>query len=191
VALHVLTETLALAHPVIPFVTEEIWRHVPGPGGLLMVRPFPAPDPALVDEQAEAQAGAAIAAIQELRGWRDRVGAPAGAALPARLEAPDLERTADAIARLARLRWSENGGEPVAAVGVPGGTVAMLASAAVDPEAEARRAQERLAHLRAEVARAEGKLANRGFVDKAPAPVVQAERDKLARLREELEGLQA
>ena len=72
---------------------------------------------------------------------------------------------------------------------VPGGTVAVFASDAVDLEAEARRAAERRAHLEAEIARAEGKLANERFVERAPQAVVQAERDKLARAREELEGL--
>jgi valyl-tRNA synthetase len=77
----------------------------------------------------------------------------------------------------------------LATVGVPGGTVAIFASDAVDLEAEQRRAQARRAELESEIARAEGKLANERFVAKAPEAVVQAERDKLARLREELAGL--
>jgi valyl-tRNA synthetase len=75
----------------------------------------------------------------------------------------------------------------VASIAIPGGTVAVFASEAVDLEAEARRAQARRAELEAEIARAEGKLANERFVEKAPPAVVQAERDKLARLRRELE----
>jgi valyl-tRNA synthetase len=186
VALHVLAETLALAHPVIPFVTEEIWGHMPGAGGLLMARAWPEPDAQLVDPEAEDEVNRAIAAVQELRGWRDRVGAAAGATVPARLDATGFDRTAASIARLARFEWRADEGEPVATVGVPGGNVAVLASEAVDAEAEARRAAERREHVRREIARAEGKLANEGFVAKAPAPVVQAERDKLERLRAEL-----
>jgi valyl-tRNA synthetase len=189
VALHVLAETLALAHPVIPFVTEEIWSHVPGAEGLLMAHAFPEADPSLVDPDAEDEVGRAIAAVQELRGWRDRVGAAAGVTVPGRLDAPAFERTAPAIARLARFEWQSDGGDPVATVGVPGGAVVVLASEAVDAEAEARRAREREAVLRREIARAEGKLANDGFVAKAPEPVVQAERDKLARLQAELDEL--
>src|SRR3954470_868581 len=56
-ALHVLGETLTLAHPVIPFVTEEIWSLVPGGSGLLMVHPWPEPDPALADPESEATVG--------------------------------------------------------------------------------------------------------------------------------------
>jgi valyl-tRNA synthetase len=188
-ALHVLGETLALAHPVIPFVTEEIWSHVPGAGGLLMDHPYPEPDDALVDAGAEATVARVIAAVQELRGWRDRVGAAPGTVVPARLEAEGYANTAEHVARLARFEFSPDGGESVASVNVPGGAVAVLASEAVDPEAEARRREERAVVLRNEIARAEGKLGNQGFVAKAPETVVQAEREKLARLQKELEDL--
>jgi valyl-tRNA synthetase len=189
VALHVLSETLALAHPVIPFVTEEIWSFVPGAEGLLMAQPFPAADESLVDEAAEAEIARAIEAVQELRGWRDRVGAPPGRTLAARLDAEGYDRTADAVARLARVEWSANGTQPVATVPVPGGSIAILTSDAVDTEAEAKRTAQQRTRLEDEIARSEGKLANRGFVDKAPAQVVEAEREKLARLRSELEAL--
>jgi valyl-tRNA synthetase len=192
VALHVLSETLATAHPIIPFVTEEIWSLMPTrppAEGLLMAHRWPAPDPALRDEAAEADVRRAIAATQELRGWRDRVGAPAGRVVPARLDAAGYESTAAHVARLARVEWSKNGSEPVATVGVPGGSVAMLAAEGVDHEAAARRAEARRAELEKEIARAEGKLANQGFVSKAPAAVVDAERTKLEQLREELEEL--
>jgi valyl-tRNA synthetase len=185
-ALHVLGETLTLAHPLIPFVTEEIWAHVPGAEGLLMARRYPEPDESLTDPEAEEQLARVIGAVQELRGWRDRVGAAAGKAVPARLEAPGYEATGEHVARLARLEWSDNGAEPVASIPIPGGTVAVFASDAVDLEAEARRAEARRAELEGEIARAEGKLANERFVAKAPAAVVQAERDKLERLRQEL-----
>jgi valyl-tRNA synthetase len=191
-ALHVLGETLALAHPVIPFVTEEIWAHVPGAGGLLMARRYPEPDEALVDAGAETTVGHAIEAVQELRGWRDRVGAAPGVVVPARLEASGYDATAAHVARLARFDFAGGeGGEPVASVAVPGGTVAVLASEAVDLEAEARRREQRAGLVRHEIARAEGKLGNQGFVSKAPPNVVQAERDKLDALRRELEELAA
>jgi valyl-tRNA synthetase len=189
VALHVLSETLALAHPVIPFVTEEIWSFVPGAEGLLMAQPFPSPDASLIDEAAEAEIARAIEAVQELRGWRDRVGAPPGRTLEARLDAEGYDRTLDAVARLARVEWSANGTRPVATVPVPGGSIAVLTEDAVDTEAEAERSVKARKRLEGEIARAEGKLGNRGFVDKAPARVVEAEREKLARLRSELEAL--
>src|SRR5215212_1195258 len=189
VALHVLSETLALAHPVIPFVTEEIWGFVPGADGLLMARPFPAADDALVDEAAEAELARAIEAVQELRAWRDRAGAAPGRTLEARLDADGYERTAGAVARLARVEWTANGTQPVASVPVPGGTVAILSADAVDTEAEARRIAAERKRLEAEIARAEAKLGNEGFVAKAPARVVDAERQKLSRLQGELGAL--
>ncbi len=188
-ALHVLAETVALAHPIIPFVTEEIWSYLPGAEGLLLVRRYPEADPALVDEAAEAEVARAIAATQELRGWRDRVGAAAGKVVPARLDAQGYDRTAEHVARLARVEWSSDGGEPVATVVVPGGNVAVLESEAVDLEAAARRNDAQRATLQKDIEFVEKKLANQGFVTKAPAKVVEAEREKLDRLRRELEAL--
>ena len=174
-ALHVLAETLALAHPVIPFVTEEIWSLPARPEG-------PADGPSLArgrrgaarSRGRGARSQRAIDATQALRTWRDGVGAAPGARVPARLDAAGYERVAEHVARLARFEFSANGDEPVATVGVPGGSVLVLASDAVDLEAEKRRAAERADVLRKEIARAEGKLANQGFVAKAPEAVVKA-----------------
>ncbi len=188
-ALYVLGETLKLAHPVIPFVTEELWTHIPGTDDLLMIERWADADPALRDETVEAEVARAIEATQALRKWRDGVGAPPGARVPARLEATGYERLADHIGRLSRFEFSVNGDAPVATVGVPGGNVAVLASETVDLEAEKRRAAERADVLRKEITRAEGKLANQGFVAKAPEAVVAAERAKLEQLKKELEEL--
>jgi valyl-tRNA synthetase len=190
VLVHVLERTLALAHPVIPFVTEEIWSQVPGAAGLLAAGPFPEADPALVDDDAEAALGDVIAAVQALRGWRDGVGLRPAERVPARLEAEGYGETAAQVARLARFEFDgANGGDPVATVAVPGGTVAVLAAGAMDPGEATRKLEQERARLESEVARSEGKLANEGFVGKAPPDVVQAERDKLERLRGELAGL--
>jgi valyl-tRNA synthetase len=188
-ALFVLAETLELAHPVIPFVTEEIWSLMPGADDLLMGHRWPEPDAALRDEEVEAEVARAIAATEALRTWRNRVQAAPGARVPARIDAPGYERVLEHVARLARFEFSANGDEPVATVGVPGGVVAVMPSDAVDMEAERKRAAERAERIRADIKRIEGKLANQGFVSKAPEKVVQAERDKLAKLQKELEEL--
>src|SRR5205085_5876423 len=187
--LHVLTETLQLAHPVIPFVTEEIWSFVPGAKGLLAERQAQAASDAR-DEQAERALADAIAAVQALRGWRDGVGAAAGARIPARLEAAGYEQTAAHVARLARIVLGDaNGAADAATIAIPGGTVIVHASDAVDLGAAERKVRERRRTLEAEIARCEGKLANQGFVAKAPEAVVEAERAKLAELRAELGSL--
>jgi valyl-tRNA synthetase len=188
--LHVLRETLALAHPVIPFVTEEIWSYVPGTEGLLAASPYPHVDVERNDHAAEAELGATIGAVQALRAWRETVGLRPGVEVPARLAADGYDEAARAhVARLARVSLDGAEGEAVATVPIPGGAVEVLPAEGIDPaEAQAKRDAE-AQRLRTEIARAEGKLANEGFVAKAPEAVVEAERAKLDRLRAELERL--
>jgi valyl-tRNA synthetase len=186
--LHVLTQTLAIAHPMIPFVTEEIYRYVPGATGLLAAGLPPAPA-AEVDERAEAAVARVIEAVQAVRGWRDFAGVKAAATVPARLAAEGYEETGEHLARLARMSFTSDGANPVATVPVPGGAVEILPSDDIDVEGAQRRLAARRAKLEAEIERAERKLGNQGFVDKAPEEVVAAEREKLARLRAELESL--
>src|SRR5215207_2043332 len=183
--LHVLTETLQLAHPTIPFVTEEIWSFVPGAEGLLAERqssPAGGTD-AGRDEDAEQALAAAIGAVQALRGWRDGVGAPAGARIPGRLEAVGYDETAAHVARLARFELRADadgdGATDAATIAIPGGTLVVHASDAVDLGAAERKLAVRRTKLEQEVSRCEAKLANQGFVAKAPEAVVAAEREKL------------
>ena len=136
-----------------------------------MAHRWPEADEALRDDDGRGASSArAIEAVQELRGWRDRVGAAPGSVAPGAARRPRATSAPPThVARLARVEWTADGGEPVATVGVPGGNVAVLASDAVDLEAEARaRRRARATQLEAEIARAEGKLANEGFVAKAP-----------------------
>jgi valyl-tRNA synthetase len=185
---HVLRETLLLAHPIIPFVTEELWGML-GEGSLLAAALATPPDPAQHDAEAEEQVGRAIAAVTALRGWRDRVEVRPGAVVPVRLPRDGYDAVLGTIAHLARVEVSEDGGDPVATVAVPGGTIGVLASPDVDLEAADRRLEARRSELRGEIERAERKLSNEGFVAKAPPHVVDSEREKLARYRAELEGL--
>jgi valyl-tRNA synthetase len=186
--LHVLTETLALGHPIIPFVTEEVYAHVPDADGLLAAG-IAGAGTWSVDEVAEQSLTRAIEAVQALRGWRDFAGVRAGARVTARLAADGYDETRAHIARLAKISFSEDGGDPVASVPVPGGIVEILDGDEFDLGASERKRTTARAKLEAEIERSEAKLANAGFVSKAPAPVVEAERDKLARLRSELEAL--
>jgi valyl-tRNA synthetase len=185
--LYVLTETLVLAHPMIPFVTEEIYSHVPGAEGLLAARPIGPPSP--IDEAAEQTMAQAIEAVQALRAWRDAAGVKVGVKVPARLAATGYEETAQHIAALGRLSLSEDGAAPVDSIPVPGGAIEILAGEALDPEAAARKRAAERDRLSEEIDRAQSKLSNQGFVAKAPERVVQAEREKLERLRTELEAL--
>jgi valyl-tRNA synthetase len=187
--LYVLTETVALAHPLIPFETEEIYGHIPGAEGLLAGRVSEPAAP--VDERAETEIGNVIAAVQTVRTWRDTAGVKAGAVVPAKLAAAGYETTAEHLARLGRVSLA-NGGESretVATVPIPGGTLEILAGDGFDAGAAQAKLRQRQAKLEAEIERAERKLANAGFVAKAPSDVVRAEHEKLERLRAELEAL--
>jgi len=182
--LHVLRETLALTHPVIPFVTEEIWslRFE----GMLAAEAMPPVDEALVDEDAEAAVGRAIEAIRVLRGWRETTQVPRTLTLPANLRAAGYEATAALIARMARFEWTDaNGSSSELSVGIPGGAVTVIPVADLDLGAIERKRQAQRDHLDREIARAEGKLANERFVAKAPPDLVASERAKLDRLRAE------
>jgi valyl-tRNA synthetase len=186
--LHVLTETITLAHPLIPFETEEIYSHIPGAEGLLAARVSQPPAPDVIDTEAEQAVERAITAVQALRRWRALEKVEAGAMLPVRLVADGYDETSEHLARLARVTL-DGSSDAVATVPVPGGAVEILASPDVDPGASARRIEAERDKLRSEIERAEKKLSNQGFVAKAPPEVVAAERDKLERLRGELEAL--
>jgi valyl-tRNA synthetase len=186
--LHILTETVAMAHPVIPFVTEEIYSHIPGAEGLLAARLDRGPGDGR-DPEAERVLEQAIAAVQAVRGWRDSAEVKPSTVLPARLVADGYGEVAEQVARLTRLALDRNGGDPAASVPIPGGVVEILASAEVDLGAAERKREAKRAELEKEIGISERKLANRGFVEKAPSEVVQKVRDRLEDLRRELEAL--
>ncbi len=183
--LHILTETLTIAHPLLPFVTEEIYSYVPGAEGLLAARVLAGADGAAVDESAEQVLARAIDTIQTLRAWREFAGVKPGAVLPARLAAAGYEEIGEGLSRLARLEWTSDGTQPAATVPIAGGAVEFLPSPDLDLEAAERKRAARRAKLDAEITRLEARLANRGFVENAPPEVVQKVRDELARVREE------
>jgi valyl-tRNA synthetase len=186
--LSVLEQTLALIHPLMPFVTEEVWSHHPWRQGHLAVHPFPQADESLIDESAEAEIGEAIELTRRLRAWRDLVGVPVASVLSGRVEGVEPQ---EFVGRLARFDFAPDGagsGEEGAVASI--GPVEVLASGEVDADAVRERIEQRRSQLRSEVERAERKLGNEGFVAKAPAEVVEQEREKLAAYRSELEELE-
>jgi valyl-tRNA synthetase len=181
--LYALERVLALLHPTMPFVTEEIWAYHPARDGHLVVHAFPDADDSLIDEDAEEDIAGAIALTRNLRAWRDLVGVPAKAVLPAVV---DGIAPSEFVGRLSRFAFDGVGSQPVASVG----PVRVLASEALDAEAVDARLGGRRKELQSEIDRAERKLGNEGFVAKAPVAVVEEERGKLDRYKKELAELE-
>jgi valyl-tRNA synthetase len=181
-SLWVLEQTLALLHPMMPFVSEEVWSYHPYRQGHLAVHAFPQTDAALIDAKVEADVGAAIELTRRLRAWRELADVPVKSVLSGRI---DGEPPHEFVGRLARFEFSTDGGDPVASIG----PVQVLATGDIDADAVSKRIEARRSELQAEVERGEKKLANKGFVDKAPQEVVEEERQKLEAYRAELEDL--
>jgi valyl-tRNA synthetase len=181
--LYALERVLALLHPTMPFVTEEIWAYHPARDGHLVVHAFPEADDSLIDEDAEEDVAGAISLTRSLRAWRDMVGVPAKAVLPAVV---DGIAPSEFVGRLSRFAFDGVGSQPVASVG----PVRVLASEALDAEAVEARLGGRRKELQSEIDRAERKLGNEGFVAKAPVAVVEEERGKLDHYKKELAELE-
>ncbi len=189
-----LERILRLLHPVMPFVTEEIWSLMPGEDrGLLAVAEYPVADSARFDEETEAEVGRMIEAVTALRRYRDEVAAKPSAAIRGHLVADGYGALSDHVARLARFEWVESGsdGDVIASVPIPGGAVQVLPSEAFDAGEARARIETKRADLAKEIERAERKLANEQFVSKAPAAVVDEERRKLAEYRDALAQLES
>ncbi len=184
--LHVLERTLSMAHPLMPFVTEEIWSYLPDRECELIVAAYPVAERDRFDDRAEAEVGEAIELTRNLRRWRELAGVAPRTTLSARATGDGGAHPL--VARLARLDLSGTASDAAAPVATVG-AIEILDSEGLDPTTVADRLDELRARLQGEVKRAEGKLSNRGFVANAPPEVVDAEREKLERYRSELDEL--
>ncbi len=183
----VLRETLQLAHPIMPFVTEELWQYVRGADeGLLAGVVRSRSGVAALDGDADAALERVIAATTAIRSWRDEVGVKPGAMLVSTVEADGYEGLTALLARSARLDLrdapADAAGGQLASVAIPGGTLRILEG--VDMSAQVERLEREREKLDREIERLHAKLANEAFVARAPAELVAAEREKLDRLVE-------
>jgi valyl-tRNA synthetase len=190
----VLERSLRLLHPMMPFVTEEVWQRF-GVGESIVIEPWPEPHPEHRDQGAEVSFRFVEELVTEVRRFRKAHGLPDGGAIPAvqmvspsASQAAVLEALQPEIERLANVRSFNQGveeGAGGARLVVQGTTVLIPLADLLDPYAERARLSRRLAAVEADVARSEGKLASDGFLAKAPAEVVDHERERLAALKEE------
>jgi len=195
----VLETVLRLAHPVIPFITEELWQKVAPLAGKtgesVMIARYPRSETARIDEAAEAQAAGLMELTNACRNLRGEMSIAPGERVPLLVEG---DRTALAplfpymqfLARLSDATVVEHLPELDAPVAVAGGVRLML-KIEIDLAAEVARLEKEAARLTGEIARAEGKLGNASFVQRAPAVVVAQERERLAGFRANAEKVQA
>ena len=195
---HVLADTLKLLHPFMPFITEEIYTSLPVSDGSIMISSWPKERGSYpVEEKAM---GSVMEMIRAIRNLRSEMNVPANKraaiSILASCEAkPDYEMCAAYIERLAYGSSvsfiSDKKQVPKDAVSVAGiGAEAFMPlGELIDIDKEIKRLQDEAAKLEGEIKRAQGKLSNKSFVDKAPENVVQAERDKLNEYKSKLEAV--
>ena len=191
VLVFVLTGILKLLHPYMPFITEEIYGALPNTGESIMVDTYPAFDEARLYPAEEEATDRVIAAIRAIRNRRAEMNVPPSkkANLYIVTKHPDSFAGREGI--FARLASAESvhlvdayAADGAVSIVTDAATVYIPLGDLVDFEKERARLTAELTRVRGEIARLTAKLANEGFVAKAPAAVVEAERVKLAKYRE-------
>ncbi len=199
---HVLEQTLRLLHPIMPFVTEEIWQHLPvtRPGDSIMVAPYPQSDDRYRDAGAEEAIGHLTDAVRAIRNIRSDIGLPPQTELTLRIaprgDVARIEEFTPLLKVLARVDKVElidtnahPSGEPSTLVSGFGELFVPLKGLVDSAEVRARLEKD-LAKITKEIGAVEAKLSRPDFVDKAPADIVDKEKQKAATLRERTLTLQ-
>ncbi|WP_298294258.1 valine--tRNA ligase [Thiomonas sp.] len=191
--LRVLETVLRLAHPIIPFITEELWQHVAPLAGrdaaqTVALAPYPQAQPEKIDPAAEAEIAAFKQLVEACRNLRGELKVSPAQRLPL-LACGDvslIERHRAALQALAKVSevrlFADLAAWTAATHGVPAGALGETRFALhveVDLEAERERLGKELQRLQTEIAKAQTKLGNASFVDRAPPAVVEQERARL------------
>ncbi|HUO83305.1 MAG TPA: valine--tRNA ligase [Gammaproteobacteria bacterium] len=202
----VLETVLRMLHPIIPFVTEELWQHI-GPlacksGATIMLQPWPEASAVAHDEEAERDMAWIMSFVLAVRRIRADLGIAPTRPLKVQVrDAGSRERGLLAahgryLEGLGRLESIETvaGDSPAtgSATALLGDMKILVPMAGlIDAAAELERLSREIARLRDDLARSAGKLGNRAFVDKAPPPIVAQERERAAAMRSALASLEA
>ncbi len=200
----VLETVLRLAHPIIPFITEEIWQRAAplagAAGETIMLQPYPEPDAGQRDEEAVAQVRWVMDFVLGVRRIRSGMNIDPRRPIPVLLEganAADRERVTrhrpylETLGRVESIAFVEPGEQaPEAATALVGEMKLLIPMAGlIDKDAELARLDKELGQRAKEVERGEAKLANANFVERAPGAVVEQERQRVADLRRAIEQL--
>ncbi len=211
--LRVLETILRLAHPMMPYITEEIWQQIAPKVGIkgatIMLQPYPDANSNKIDEAAETDISWLQGVILAVRNIRGEMNIPPGKLLPVLCQkgsAADEKRCADyasflkSLAKLESLTWLSAGAEaPMSAIQLVGDMQVLVPMAGlIDKNAEIARLQKEISKREQEIGRVESKLGNESFVARAPADVVEKEKAKIAEhqaalveLKAQLEKIQA
>jgi valyl-tRNA synthetase len=196
----VLGQLLHLLHPIIPFVTEELWEHLGGAEkGRLITAPWPVYDDESIDTEAMAEMDWVIRLISEVRAVRAEMNVPAAAKIPLLLRDADaanvarLDRHRGLIERLARLssldtldgaapQGGTQGGAPKGAVQIviDEATALLPLAEVIDLDQELARLQREKDKAEGEIAKIDKKLANQQFLAKAPPDVIETQHERRA-----------
>ncbi|MEK4850368.1 valine--tRNA ligase [Paenibacillus sp. FSL H7-0756] len=188
---YVLDRTLRLIHPFMPFITEEIWQHLPHEGESITLAEWPKYDAALENPQAVSEMNLLMDIIRAVRGIRAEVNAPMSKKVELIIKAGSqdtldiISRNDNYIGRFCNTSSFEAGLAPqtpdkmMSAV-VTGAELLLPLSGLIDIDQEIIRLEKEVQTLNSEVERVEKKLSNQGFVAKAPAKVIEEERAKQA-----------
>ena len=203
--LQVLETILRLAHPIMPFITEEIWQRVASLAGVkgdtIMLQAYPITDEAQIDNEAIQNTDWLMSIILGVRRIRGEMNIAPSKPLPILLKncsASDLARLKTSeiyLHKLARLEsvtaLSDDDVAPESAIALVGEMQILIPMAGlIDKDAELARLDKEIQKIRNDLPRVEGKLNNPAFVDKAPAEVLEKERAKLAEMQSMLSNLQ-
>ena len=193
---YVLRETLKLLHPFMPFITEEIYSSLPGEEGFIMVKDYPEYRKDFTFAAAEEDMNRIIDAIKAIRVRRNEMGVVPSrkAKLFVETKYPETFSGATAffekLASAASLEVVEDyADENAVKIITDSATIHIPLGDLVDFEAERARLKKELDAMESEIKRAEGKLSNEGFVSRAPAAVVEAEKAKLEKYKEKRDSI--
>jgi valyl-tRNA synthetase len=186
---HVLDQTLRLLHPIMPFVTEEIWQHVPHVGESLVVARFPEADEQFDDKEAIQNMNMLIELIRSVRNIRSEVNRPASKPITLLIKAKGeqekhfLLENQSFIERFCNpeeltIDTTVSVSDEVKTSVISGAEIYLPLAGLVDFDEEIARLEKEQEKWQAEIKRVEGKLSNEKFVNNAPEHIVQEERDK-------------